>query len=78
MRRSARARYAGYRFPTEIIGHAVWLYFRSRSGFSWLRVAGGPRHHWVFLHRINSLWEPNLNTGTPRSAGEDPEHQVGT
>ena len=20
--------YAGYRFPTEIIGHAVWLYFR--------------------------------------------------
>jgi putative transposase len=24
----ARARYAGYRFPAEIIGHAVWLYFR--------------------------------------------------
>jgi hypothetical protein len=23
-----RARYAGYRFPAEIIGHAVWLYFR--------------------------------------------------
>jgi putative transposase len=22
----ARARYAGYRFPAEIIGHAVWLY----------------------------------------------------
>jgi putative transposase len=21
-------RYAGYRFPAEIIGHAVWLYFR--------------------------------------------------
>ena len=20
--------YAGYRFPTEIISHAVWLYFR--------------------------------------------------
>jgi len=20
--------YAGYRFPAEIIGHAVWLYFR--------------------------------------------------
>jgi|SRR6516164_10020549 len=23
-----RARYTGYRFPAEIIGHAVWLYFR--------------------------------------------------
>ena len=22
----ARARYTGYRFPAEIIGHAVWLY----------------------------------------------------
>ena len=28
----ARARYAGYRFPTEIIGHAVWLYFRFPLG----------------------------------------------
>ena len=28
MRTSARTRYAGYRFPAEIIGHAVWLYFR--------------------------------------------------
>src|SRR5919198_1878277 len=28
MARSARSRYAGYRFPPAIIGHAVWLYFR--------------------------------------------------
>src|SRR5271170_599749 len=28
MRTSARTRYTGYRFPAEIIGHAVWLYFR--------------------------------------------------
>src|SRR6266516_1865821 len=28
MRTSARTRYSGYRFPAEIIGHAVWLYFR--------------------------------------------------
>src|SRR5690348_17724332 len=32
MRTSARARYAGYRFPAEIIGHAVWLYFRFPLG----------------------------------------------
>ena len=29
---SARACYAGYRFPAEIIGHAVWLYFRFPLG----------------------------------------------
>jgi len=28
----ARARYTGYRFPVEIIGHAVWLYFRFPLG----------------------------------------------
>ena len=32
MRTSARARYAGYRFPAEIIGHAVWLYFHFPLG----------------------------------------------
>jgi putative transposase len=32
MRTSARTRYAGYRFPAEIIGHAVWLYFRFLLG----------------------------------------------
>jgi transposase-like protein len=31
MRTPARARYGGYRFPAEIIGHAVWLYFRFPS-----------------------------------------------
>src|SRR5215203_3683569 len=25
---SAKSPYAGYRFPAEVIGHAVWLYFR--------------------------------------------------
>jgi len=28
----ARARYTGYRFPAEIVGHAVWLYFRFPLG----------------------------------------------
>src|ERR671915_2169974 len=28
MTTSARSRYAGHRFPPEVIGHAVWLYFR--------------------------------------------------
>jgi putative transposase len=32
MTTSARACYTGYRFPGEIIGHAVWLYFRFPLG----------------------------------------------
>jgi putative transposase len=32
MMTSTRARYAGYRFPSEIISHAVWLYFRFPLG----------------------------------------------
>ena len=28
MTMSLRSRYAGHRFPAEIISHAVWLYFR--------------------------------------------------
>ena len=28
MKRSACPRYAGHRFPAEVISHAVWLYFR--------------------------------------------------
>src|SRR5438105_9160717 len=32
MRTSACTGYPGYRFPAEIIGHAVWLYFRFPLG----------------------------------------------
>jgi transposase-like protein len=27
-----RSRYTGHRFPPEVIGHAVWLYFRFPLG----------------------------------------------
>jgi putative transposase len=32
MTTAVRSRYAGYRFPAEIISHAVWLYFRFPLG----------------------------------------------
>jgi putative transposase len=32
MKTLARLHYAGYRFPAEIISHAVWLYFRFPLG----------------------------------------------
>jgi putative transposase len=42
----ARARYTGYRFPAEIIGHAVWLYFRFPLGLRRVEeFAGRPWHH---------------------------------
>src|ERR671930_22445 len=49
----ARARYSGYRFPAEIISHAVWLYFRfPRIGDKWhldevvLKIGGVK--HWLW------------------------------
>ena len=29
----AKNPYAGYRYPAEVISHAVWLYFRFYKGF---------------------------------------------
>ena len=41
----ARTRYAGYRFPAEIIGHGVWLYFRFPLGLRMVEEFGRARHH---------------------------------
>src|SRR5215469_8712268 len=38
MTKRARDRYAGYRFPADIIGHAVWLYLMNRSAASGVRL----------------------------------------
>src|SRR5204862_4467844 len=54
MRTPARARYSGYRFPAEIIGHAVWLYFRFPLG---------PRmvEELLAAHGISSATKPSDN-----------------
>ena len=44
-RTSARARYAAYRFPAEIIGHALWLYFRFPLGLRIVEELLAARHH---------------------------------
>jgi hypothetical protein len=36
-----RARYVGYWFPAEIIGHAVWLYFRVPLGLRMVEFGTG-------------------------------------
>jgi transposase-like protein len=40
-----QARDAGYRFPAEIIGHAVWLYFRFPLGLRMVEELLAARHH---------------------------------
>jgi putative transposase len=42
----ARTRYGGYRFPAEIIGHTVWLYFRFPLGLRMVEeLLGRAGHH---------------------------------
>ena len=38
-----RTRYAGYRFPDEIIGHAMWLYCRFPLGLRMVEELLAPR-----------------------------------
>ena len=52
MTRPSRARYSGYRFPAEIISHAVWLYFRFPLG---LRMVVALKTHQRPLYMNNLL-----------------------
>ena len=45
MTTSACARYTGYRFPAEVIGYAVWLYFRFPLGLRMVNQTAS--RHWV-------------------------------
>ena len=60
----ARACYAGYRFPAEIISHAVWLYFRFPLG----------------LRMVEELLAARAGVGEPRRSSLEfaPENQVRT
>ena len=40
---AAMSPYAGYRFPGEVISHAVWLYFRFPLSFAWSKRCWRPR-----------------------------------
>ncbi len=42
---SACPSYAGYRFPVEIISHAVWLYFRFPLSLRMVDELLAARHH---------------------------------
>ena len=55
MRTSARTRYAGYRFPAEINGHAVWLYFRFPLGLRMVEELLAARGI-IVTHETVRLW----------------------
>jgi putative transposase len=59
MRTSARARYTGYRFPAEIIGHAVWLCFRFPLGLRMVEELLAARGI-IVSHETVRQWPANL------------------
>jgi hypothetical protein len=67
----ARARYAGYRFPAEIIGHAVWLYFRFPLGLRMMEeLFPHPGDQVACLGRDQAVWSgPAPKRGAPRDVG---------
>jgi putative transposase len=63
MTTSARPRYTGYRFPAEIIGHAVWLYFRFPLGLRMVEELLAARGI-IVSHETVRQWA-NLASGSP-------------
>jgi hypothetical protein len=61
---SARARYAGYRFPCEIISHAVWLYFRFPLGLRMVEELLAARGI-IVSHETVRQWRTNLTSSSP-------------
>ena len=66
------ARYKGYRYPIEVIGHAVWLYHRfalSLRDVEELMLARGV----VVSYETIRSWCPSSGRTTPPSyVGSDP------
>jgi hypothetical protein len=63
----ARARYTGYRFPAEIIGHAVWLYFRFPLGLRGLRLLAA--RGIIVSHETGGVGANSANSSPTRSVG---------
>ena len=60
----ARARYTGYRFPAEIIGHAVWLYFRFPLGLRMVEELLAARGI-IVSHETVGQWGKNSASSSP-------------
>jgi transposase-like protein len=62
-----RARYAGYRFPAEIIGHAVWLYFRFPLGLRMVEELLAARGI-IVSHETVRQWARKLASISPTTS----------
>ena len=64
MTTAARARYAGYRFPAEIISHAVWLYFRFPLGLRMVEELLAARGI-IVSHETVRQWARKFGSNSP-------------
>jgi putative transposase len=65
-------RYRGYRFPAEIIGHAVWLSYRfhlSRRDVEELLAERGVQVSYEAVRLWDRTFGPAFAAGAPRGAG---------
>src|SRR5580700_2230862 len=65
------ARCAGYRFPVEVIGHAVWLYFRFPLGLRMMEellAAGGI----IVSHETVRQWGAQIRPAVRQSDPSSP------
>ena len=60
----ARARYTGYRFPAEIIGNTVWLYFRFPLGLRMVEELLAARGI-IVSHETVRQWARKSASGSP-------------
>src|ERR671913_2403536 len=59
---TTKSPYAGHRFPAEVIGHAVWLYFR--FPLSWRMVEGMLAARGIVVsHETVGQWAPKFGQG---------------
>ena len=76
MTRAARARYAGYRFPAEIISHAVWLYFRFPLGLRMVEELLAARgiivshERWQWARKFGQQFANQIRRRLPRAGAK--------
>ena len=64
MTAASRSPYAGYRFPAEIISHAVWLYFRFPLGLRMVEELLAARGI-IVSHETVRQWALKFGQGSP-------------
>ena len=73
----ARARYTGYRFPADIIGRAVWPYFRFPLGLHMVEELLAARGIIVTQETVRAVGTQDLASSSPTgSVGVSPASAI--